>query len=152
MGGSRSVAISGTPVGEQGRQIERGDRLFQGRGQSLICGSRWQGSGLITWPNYWQLWLRPRRHYARTNHHWRQEMHTRIIWGTNWGNEWRMGGCPTTVSTHGTPSRARTHPIKVVVALGIHNSVNVSLQIGLVNRHEAVSLQAVSHAVSWCGC
>ena len=61
------------------------------------------------------------------------------------------GGCPTTAPTRGTPSRARTHPVRVVVALGVHNSINVSLQIGLVNRHEAVLLQAIIAAMLFRG-
>ena len=37
------------------------------------------------------------------------------------------------------------------MALGVHNSINVSLQIGLVNRHEAVFLQAVIAAMLFRG-
>jgi len=38
------------------------------------------------------------------------------------------------------PSRVRTHPIGVVVALGIYNSIHMGLQIGLVYGDETIPL------------
>ena len=62
-----------------------------------------------------------------------------------------MGYCSTTAPTRGMPSRVWTHPIGVVVALGIHNPIDVGLQIGLVDRNEAVNLQAIMAAMLFRG-
>ena len=65
------------------------------------------------------------------------------------GGEWQTGNCSTTALMCCMPSRAWTHPIGVVVALGVHNPIDVSLQIGLVNRHEAVLLEAAVAAMTF---
>ena len=56
-----------------------------------------------------------------------------------------------TAPTRCTPSRAWTHPIGVVVVLGVHNPINVGLQIGLIDRNEAVPLQAIIAAMLFRG-
>ena len=61
------------------------------------------------------------------------------------------GGCPMTASPRGVPPRTWTHPIRVVMMLGMCNSIHVGLQVGLVDRHQAVSLQAIIAAMLFCG-